>query len=65
MLTNLYNERSAWLGAAHKQLDAAVFDAYGWPHDLSDEEILTRLLTLNLERAGKQAERSMGTTHAG
>jgi len=25
--------------------------AYGWPHDLSDEEILERLLTLNLERA--------------
>lgn len=26
-------------------------DAYGWPHDLSDEEILERLLALNLERA--------------
>jgi hypothetical protein len=25
-------------------------DAYGWPHDLSDEEILARLLALNLER---------------
>jgi len=25
--------------------------AYDWPHDLSDEEILERLLTLNLERA--------------
>jgi len=23
-----------------------------WPHDLSDEEILERLLALNLERAG-------------
>ena len=50
-LTNLYNERPAWLDEAHKKLDAAVFDAYGWPHDLSDEEILTRLLALNLERA--------------
>ena len=50
-LTNLYNERPDWLDAAHKKLDAAVFDAYGWPHDLSDEEILTRLLALNLERA--------------
>lgn len=50
-LTNLYNERPAWLDAAHKRLDAAVFDAYGWPHDLSDEEILERLLALNLERA--------------
>ena len=27
------------------------YDAYGWPHDLSDEEILERLLALNLERA--------------
>jgi hypothetical protein len=25
--------------------------AYGWPSDLSDEEILERLLALNLERA--------------
>jgi type II restriction/modification system DNA methylase subunit YeeA len=54
-LTNLYNERPAWLDAAHKRLDAAVFDAYGWPHDLTDEEILARLLALNLERAAKQA----------
>jgi len=29
-----------------------MFDAYGWPHDLSDEEMLARLLVLNLERAG-------------
>jgi len=28
-----------------------VLDAYGWPHDLSDEDILARLLALNLERA--------------
>jgi len=52
-LTNLYNQRPTWLDLAHKRLDAAVFDAYGWPHDLSDEEILERLLALNLERAGK------------
>jgi hypothetical protein len=30
-----------------------VFAAYGWPAELSDEEILARLLALNLERAGK------------
>lgn len=36
----------------HKALDNAVLDAYNWPHDLADEEILERLLTLNLERAG-------------
>ena len=50
-LTNLYNQRPTWLDLAHKKLDAAVFDAYGWPHDISDEEILERLLALNLERA--------------
>jgi hypothetical protein len=52
-LTNLYNQRPTWLDLAHKKLDAAVADAYGWPRDLSDEEILARLLALNLERAGK------------
>jgi hypothetical protein len=31
--------------------DKAVFAAYDWPDDLSDEEILERLLVLNLERA--------------
>jgi hypothetical protein len=40
-------------GQRHKKLDAAVFAAYGWPVDLSDDEILARLLALNLERAGK------------
>jgi type II restriction/modification system DNA methylase subunit YeeA len=50
-LTNLYNERPAWLDNAHRKLDKAVFAAYGWPENLSDEEILERLLALNLERA--------------
>jgi type II restriction/modification system DNA methylase subunit YeeA len=49
-LTNLYNQRPAWLELAHRKLDAAVCDAYGWPHELSDEAILERLLVLNLER---------------
>jgi type II restriction/modification system DNA methylase subunit YeeA len=53
-LTNLYNQRPTWLDLAHKKLDRAVLDAYGWPHDLSDEDILSRLLALNLERAQKQ-----------
>ncbi len=57
-LTNLYNERPTWLTLAHEKLDRAVLDAYGWPHDLSDEELLERLLVLNLERASvaKEAE---------
>jgi hypothetical protein len=54
-LTKLYNERPAWLDFAHKKLDAAVAAAYGWPADLSDEQILERLLALNLERAAEEA----------
>ena len=52
-LTNLYNARPTWLDLAHKRLDEAVFAAYGWKSDLSDEEILEKLLALNLERAKK------------
>jgi hypothetical protein len=50
-LTNLYNKRETWLDDAHRRLDAAVADAYGWPTYLTDAEILERLLVLNLERA--------------
>jgi len=50
-LTALYNQRPTWLAQAHEKLDRAVFAAYGWPPDISDEEILERLLALNLERA--------------
>ena len=39
-----------------------MLDTYGWPHDLSDEEILTRLLALNGERAAGQ--RDTGTPAA-
>jgi hypothetical protein len=51
-LTNLYNARPTWLDNAHRRLDAAVFAAYGWPAGLADDEILARLLALNLARAG-------------
>jgi len=50
-LTALYNARPTWLAIAHRRLDDAVLNAYGWPHDLGDEEILGRLLALNLDRA--------------
>jgi len=53
-LTNLYNVRPAWLDLAHRELDKAVAAAYGWADytpELPDEEILRRLLALNLERA--------------
>ncbi|MBI3240859.1 MAG: class I SAM-dependent DNA methyltransferase [Chloroflexi bacterium] len=49
-LTNLYNERPTWLQLAHERLDHAVLDAYSWPHDISDDEILARLLEENLKR---------------
>jgi len=35
----------------HERLDALVFEAYGWPSTLSEEEILARLIALNKERA--------------
>lgn len=38
----------------HDDLDAAVFDAYGWPSSLTDEEILERLVALNHERAEEE-----------
>lgn len=43
------------LGQLHRQLDAAVCAAYGWePAILDDEEeILRRLLALNLARAAQ------------
>ena len=53
-LTNLYNERPAWLAHAHEALDKAVAAAYGWPADLSDDEVLERLFRLNPSRAAKQ-----------
>ena len=54
-LTNLYNERPAWLEHAHAALDRAVWAAYGWddpePAAVPEDEILARLLALNLERS--------------
>ena len=55
-LTNLYNQRPAWLANAHAALDAAVAAAYGWPANLDDAEIPERLLALNLERTLRQAQ---------
>lgn len=52
-LTNLYNERPAWLDNAHKALDVAVAQGYGWGDyspAMPNEEILRRLLELNKQR---------------
>lgn len=51
-LTNLYNARPQWLQDAHRDLDAAVAAAYGWPADISEDDALAKLLELNLARAG-------------
>lgn len=54
-LTGLYNDPPSRLVDAHAELDHAVFRAYGWseaPGDLNDDEVLSRLLALNLDRAG-------------
>lgn len=50
-LTNLYNERPAWLDMLHRSLDEAVAAAYGWEWPLTDDEILRRLFELNQARS--------------
>ena len=69
-LTNLYNARPAWLEHAHRALDEAVANAYGWDDlfkdkaspdalpewiDGAEDEILARLFRLNQERAEAEA----------
>ncbi len=55
-LTRLYNDRPTWLDLAHRALDAAVSAAYGWPDDMTDDQILDRLLSLNIQRTTEQRE---------
>jgi MmeI, DNA-methyltransferase domain/MmeI, helicase spacer domain/MmeI, target recognition domain len=50
-LTNLYNERPTWLDNAHQVLDEAVAAAYGISPNLSQDEMLAHLLSLNEARA--------------
>ncbi|MGU3389793.1 class I SAM-dependent DNA methyltransferase [Sphingomonas sp. M1A8_2b] len=38
----------------HDRIDDAVADAYGWPRDLTDEQIVTRLVALNAERHAEE-----------
>lgn len=39
----------------HDQIDRSVAEAYGWPADLTDDEILHRLVDLNRARAAEEA----------
>lgn len=43
------------LSDLHNQIDAEVAAAYGWPANLSDDDILHRLVDLNRERAQEEA----------
>lgn len=38
----------------HDELDGAVFDAYGWPHELTTGEVLARVVALNAERRAEE-----------
>jgi hypothetical protein len=51
-----YNDKAlvSTLEQIHDELDIAVLDAYGWSHDISDEEILERLVALNVERVEEE-----------
>ncbi len=44
----------------HDEVDEAVLRAYGWPRDLSDEQVLERLVALNAQRI---AEEGRGEVH--
>ena len=39
----------------HEEIDRLTVEAYGWPIDLSDDEILARLVALNAGRAKEEA----------
>jgi hypothetical protein len=53
-LNKLYNVKPEWLVAAHQDLNMAVANSYGWTDykpDMSDDEIVRRLMVLNAARA--------------
>jgi type II restriction/modification system DNA methylase subunit YeeA len=63
-LTNLYNRRPRWLLDAHAELDVAVAAAYGWAADICDDEVLAKLLELNLVREAIGAQTRSGRKRA-
>jgi hypothetical protein len=42
------------LRSLHDDLDRAVYAAYGWPADIGDDDLLSRLVDLNRERAQEE-----------
>ena len=51
-----YNDKAlvSTLKQIHDDLDSAVFEAYGWQPNISDDEILEKLVALNAERAEEE-----------
>ncbi|MEA5567648.1 class I SAM-dependent DNA methyltransferase, partial [Anabaena sp. UHCC 0399] len=51
-----YNDKAlvSILKQIHDELDAAVFAAYGWSNNISNDEILEGLVNLNAERAAEE-----------
>ena len=43
------------LNELHNDLDRAVYDAYGWPYNLTTEQILERVVDLNAARRAEEA----------
>jgi hypothetical protein len=43
-----------WLDNAHRALDETVFTAYGWPSNLTNQQIPANLLAPNHQRATTQ-----------
>lgn len=55
-LTSHYNQRPAWLAQTRVALDVAMAAVYGWADwtlAMPDEEILRRLLAIELERSAR------------
>lgn len=59
-MTGLYNHKPDWLERIHKTLDDVVLDAYGWPRDISDDDLLQRLLELNQQRYDEEQAHMQG-----
>lgn len=47
------------LNEHHDAIDSAVAAAYGWPADLTEEDVLARLVTLNRQRLQEEARGSV------
>ncbi len=51
---SIRDARAGIVDRLHRQIDAAVADAYGWPADMSPAQIVARLVALNHQRAAEE-----------